>query len=38
MAFGLGQDMNATAECAAAGDYPLIRFTDFVSKRKWAVR
>jgi len=37
MAFGLGQDINATAECAATGNFPLIRHSTFSSKIPWAV-
>ena len=37
MAFGLGQDINATAECAAADAFPLIRFVTFSSRGKWEV-
>ena len=39
MAFGLGQDINATAECAAAGDADssLIRIATFSSHKPWAV-
>ena len=37
MAFGLGQDINATAECAAADNFPLIRFVTFSSRGKWEV-
>ena len=35
MVFGLGQDMNATAECAAAEHFPNIRLMDFVAHRPW---
>jgi hypothetical protein len=37
MAFGLGQDINASAECAITGDYPNIRFTTFVGDKQWKV-
>lgn len=37
MAFGLGQDINATLECAAASDFPHIRHTTFSSGIPWAV-
>lgn len=37
MAFGLGQDMNHTAECAATGQFPTIRFTTFTSNLPWSV-
>ena len=37
MAFGLGQDINATEECAATGGYPNIRFVTFTAHTPWQV-
>lgn len=37
MAFGLGQDINASLECPATSQFPLIRHTTFSSKIPWAV-
>ncbi len=36
MVFGLGQDMNATEECANAGSFPLLRFTTY-TLQPWSV-
>jgi sialate O-acetylesterase len=37
MAFGLGQDINSSAECPATAAFPFIRHTTFSSKIPWAV-
>lgn len=37
MAFGLGQDINATLECPATAGFPHIRHTTFSSNIPWAV-
>ena len=37
MAFGLGQDINATQECAATGEFPDIRLKTWVDgNTPWA--
>jgi hypothetical protein len=35
MAFGLGQDINASLECPATADFPHIRHTTFSSHIPW---
>ena len=37
MAFGLGQDINASLECPATANFPHIRHTTFSSHIPWAV-
>lgn len=37
MVFGLGQDINATSECAVTTEYPNIRFMDFTAHVTWTV-
>lgn len=37
MAFGLGQDINATHECPATAAFPNIRLMTFSSHKPWAV-
>jgi sialate O-acetylesterase len=37
MCVGLGQDINATAECAAADAFPHIRLMTFTANKPWAV-
>ncbi len=37
MVFGLAGDINATAECAVAGNYPLLRFATFTGNQPWTV-